>query len=317
MTSNTFLRFIAILLITNSHLDHFYPLSQLGTGGAIGNALFFMLSGYGLVLSENNQPRTFLPWYKRRIARIYPSMILAVIFIIIVPQAARSNWDFVNYVQTLVWPTPYWFISALMIFYIVFFILLKRQNPKLFVIGICALAIPYLFFYLTMVDLSRYSIEGPGNFKSIFYLQTMLFGGYLASRTRFINTNIIRDGVALLLFVILYYGILLLINRGYGSHFQAVTHVLMFPITFFFLKVSFSKVITDHLMNTKYVGAFISLVAGLTLEIYMLQYNVYSHALLKDIRFPLNIVIFWIIVITLSFILNRASRFIAGRLINA
>jgi len=70
-------------------------------------------------------------------------------------------------------------------------------------------------------------------------------------------------------------------------------------------------------MNTRYVGAVISLVAGLTLEIYMLQYNVYSHALLKDILFPLNIVIFWIIFITLSFILNRASRFITERLINA
>jgi len=145
----------------------------------------------------------------------------------------------------------------------------------------------------------------------------MLFGGYLASRTRFINMNIIRDGLALLLFVILYYGILLLINGGYGCQFQAVTHLLMFPIIFFFLKVSFSKVITNHLMNTRYVGAVISLVAGLTLEIYMLQYNVYSHALLKDILFPLNIVIFWIIFITLSFILNRASRFITERLINA
>jgi len=40
-------------------------------------------------------------------------------------------------------------------------VILKKQNPKLFLIGICALAIPYLFFYITMVDLSRYSIEGP------------------------------------------------------------------------------------------------------------------------------------------------------------
>lgn len=43
-----FLRCVAIIMIVNSHLDVFYPIPALGTGGAIGNSLFFMLSSFGL-----------------------------------------------------------------------------------------------------------------------------------------------------------------------------------------------------------------------------------------------------------------------------
>jgi peptidoglycan/LPS O-acetylase OafA/YrhL len=316
MNNTTFLKFIAIVLITNSHLDRLYPWPELATGGAIGNALFFMVSGYGIVLSENHQTRTFLSWYKRRIVRIYPSLLLAVFFLIIIPQAVWRQWNVLDYIRMLIWPTPFWFISALMMFYVIFFFVLKMKNYKYFLIGIGVLTIPYLFFYLTMVDLSRYSIEGNSNFKGIFYLQTMFFGGYMAGRTRIIKTSFIKDGLALVLVIGLYYGILLLISKGYGVEFQAVTHLLMFPILFFFLKVSGSNIIKT-LMTTKYTGAAMSLVAGLTLEIYMFQYAVYSHAILKNILFPVNVVIFCVAIIFLSFLLNRISGFITRKLINA
>jgi hypothetical protein len=90
----------------------------------------------------------------------------------------------------------------------------------------------------------------------------------------------------------------------------------MFPILLLFLKVSESDVITS-LMSTKYAGAAISLMAALTLEIYLLHGAVYSHPIIQSMLFPLNIVIFWIAVIILSFILNRAARFITKKLINA
>ncbi len=277
---------------------------------------FFMLSGYGMFLSENHQSRTFLPWYKRRIVRIYPTLILATLFLIIIPQAVWHQWNVSDYIRMLVWPTNYWFISALMIFYVIFFLILKMKNYKYFLTGIFILIIPYLFFYITRVDLSRYSIEGPGYFKWIFYLQTMFFGGYMAGRAKFAKTSFIKDGLALIFVIGLYYGILILMSKGCGWPFQAVTHLLMFPILFLFLKVSESGVITS-LMTTRYAGTAISLMAALTLEIYLLHGAVYSHPIIQNLLFPLNIVIFWLVVIFLSFVLNRISRFIIRRLINA
>ena len=64
------LKFIAVFLIINSHMDALYPkYKMLATGGAIGDVLFLFASGYTLFLS--NRKLRFDNWYKRRINRIY------------------------------------------------------------------------------------------------------------------------------------------------------------------------------------------------------------------------------------------------------
>ena len=67
------MKFLAVLLITNSHMDILFPssLSILGTGGAIGDAFFFFCSGFTLFLKPVGRFDTF---YKKRINRIYPSI---------------------------------------------------------------------------------------------------------------------------------------------------------------------------------------------------------------------------------------------------
>ena len=40
------MKVFAILLVFNSHCDPLYPVSYLATGGALGNSLFFIISGY-------------------------------------------------------------------------------------------------------------------------------------------------------------------------------------------------------------------------------------------------------------------------------
>lgn len=307
--STNLLRCVAIFLIANSHLDHYYPISQLGTGGAIGNALFFMLSGYGLALSPQLQKQPFIFWYRRRIGRIYPSLIIAVSLLVILREKAWHHWDVKNYIENLIWPTPYWFIAALMLFYVIFFIVAKQNNARMFLAGIIALVIPYGYFYVTMIDLTRYSVEGPGYFKWIVYLQLMLYGGYLSNINTSIRGRIITDGLLLLLCIVVYFGILLLVNRGYGGQFQAVSQLLMFPMMLLFLKVSRSDFICNTLLASEYGGAAISLVAGLTLEIYLLHGVVYSNSSIQSVIFPLNLAAFWITVICMSYMLNRVASF--------
>ena len=68
------MRFLAVILITNSHIGPLYPphLQFLSTGGALGNSLFFFCSGFALYLS--NRDTGFAPWAIRRFTRIYPSL---------------------------------------------------------------------------------------------------------------------------------------------------------------------------------------------------------------------------------------------------
>ena len=42
----SWLRLLATLLITNSHLGNIWPSSALATGGLLGNVIFFAASGF-------------------------------------------------------------------------------------------------------------------------------------------------------------------------------------------------------------------------------------------------------------------------------
>ncbi len=67
------LKFLAVLLIINSHLETMYThYSGLATGGAFGDTLFLFCSGFTLLLGRFGR---FDNWYKRRINRIYPSVL--------------------------------------------------------------------------------------------------------------------------------------------------------------------------------------------------------------------------------------------------
>ncbi|WP_157648616.1 acyltransferase family protein [Thiobacillus denitrificans] len=179
MLDTTFLRFIAVLLITNSHLDKLYPVPAMSTGGQLGNSLFFMLSGFGLAASYRKKGDVFWPWLQRRLARIYPSVLLVALTAAVVTGAV-FEWGVTDYVRHLLWPTEYWFVAAIVCFYVPFFWLMKLRNKAVFLQLIALLFLPYFYFYLTTLDLSHFSIEG-GYFKWIFYFQIMLLGGFLAN----------------------------------------------------------------------------------------------------------------------------------------
>lgn len=305
-----FVRFIAILLITNSHLDHLYPIPQLGTGGAIGNALFFMLSGYGLAMSWKRENRLFFQWYMRRIFRIYPSLILIIIIFNLLLGGTWQYWTFKDYITTFIWPTDAWFISALMVFYIIFFGILKLKNQNAFLAAVFILFIPYFYFYFTHVDLSHYTIEGPSYFKWIFYLQIMLFGGYLAHNKD--NVGLGDKGAMFLLIISLciYYFLGYLFTQGQFARYQLMIHLLTFLIVFSTLKIAQSSLVIKRIMSNRICNYIVWLIAGLTLEIYLLQYFVYSNKYIQSLIFPISIITFIIILLISSAILAKAADII-------
>ena len=170
------LRAVAIALIVNSHFDGLYPAPALATGGALGNALFFALSGFGLAVRARGDDTGFAEWYRRRVCRIYPALVLAVVLFFALPGRAWSGWGVRDWMAHLIWPTPYWFVTAMMLFYALLYPLRRLDRGGAYLAALLGLFIPYLAWYLTGVDLSRYSIEGEGYFKWIHYFQIMLFG---------------------------------------------------------------------------------------------------------------------------------------------
>ena len=68
-----FVNVIATLLVLNSHMEICYGrYTALATGGGIGDALFFFVSGFTLFMGRKMD---FVNWYKRRMVRIFPAVI--------------------------------------------------------------------------------------------------------------------------------------------------------------------------------------------------------------------------------------------------
>lgn len=306
MLDTTFLRFVAILLITNSHLDKLYPVAALATGGQLGNSLFFMLSGFGLAASYRKKGDVFLPWLQRRLSRIYPSVLLVALTAALITGAV-FEWGVADYVRHLLWPTEYWFVAAIVCFYVPFFWLMKLRAKAAFLVLIGLLFLPYFYFYFTALDLSRFSVED-GYFKWIFYFQVMLLGGFLANRD-VVTKPITSHGwnmTLLVFFVAAYFGIKLLVAKGIVTELQFLIHWLTFPIMVFSLFVMDTHWVKETIMKSA-AAPFIALVAGATLEIYLLQKYVYGNAFVSSISFPGNVVVFWPVAIAGAILISWVS----------
>lgn len=316
MSDTLFLKFIAIILITNSHLDSLYQMKWIGTGGTLGNALFFMMSGLGLFISAVNKPiPSFKDWIFRRLSRIYPSLWIVEALHILTSQS-WPYWQPLAYVFYLLYPTPYWFLSALLLFYLLIFPLLKSRYAHLPLIGMGLLLIPYFYFYFNALDLSRFSVESAGLFKWIFYLQVLLFGAYLAPiYLRWKKSPIQpsrKDGFYFVLSVLFYVALKIVIAAGFFTVFQFLTQWAMFPFVYYALKLAQHPWVA-HAVDQPFFGMLIRLMGTATLEMYLLQHELYTAPWIRSLVFPFNVLIFWLLLLPLSYGIYRLADYLRGR----
>lgn len=269
-TDTTLMLFLATALITLSHLDAFVPDPRIATGGAIGNSFFFFLSGYGLTMSLQaaGQDASFpslLAYLGKRFTRLYPAAILVACAMLATHQIGIAG--MADLVAVFVWPTPFWFISAVVVFYVPVFYL-ARLGATGIATAMALLLVPYVFFY-SQLDLSTFVVEGPDRFKWINYFGITLMGCLVARLNltpQLSPVTVAGLFVGLLSFLVTK----LTLFRFDLGHLQFVFHLLLYPIVFFSYQVFASEAVLKPLRATPLFPA-IALLAGLTLEIYLTQ----------------------------------------------
>lgn len=163
-----FIKFAATLLVLNSHMGICYgDYSMFATGGAIGDALFFFISGFTLFMSS--MKLDFVNWYKRRLCRIYPT-ILAMGLI-----AGLLFCDKAWYIDVMK-AYKYWFLQCILVCYLVIYPIIKYDWKMSICITVSIVIMLAAFFFL--FDFNGQLFYGAGNhFRWIFYFSFMLVGG--------------------------------------------------------------------------------------------------------------------------------------------
>lgn len=293
------LKFFAALLITNSHMGLLYPdsLAKLSTGGAIGDVLFFFCSGFTLFLGRGGN---FFNWYKRRINRIYPTVLMWAAI-----SAFFFHWR-IGMDFTILHGGG-WFVSCIMIYYVFLYFIKRYFVDRLkWVFRIVCVAV--LGWYLTE-DSSTIFMYGETYFKWCHYFLFMLAGAVcgLRMKERGVKGHSVGGNLLfLLLSVCLFYGLQFWGSRNvFVAHLQVLTLIPLMGVALCMYRLCCEEWLV-RIYQFRWVHRIVYSISALCLEIYLCQGAVFNTS--WNHLFPLNIFFNFCLVIATAYGVKVASN---------
>ena len=303
-----FFKAFAALIIINSHFDTLYPIKALATGGAIGNALFFGISGFLLFPIKKD----FKEWIFPKLLSLYiPMFPLAIIMILTIKKESLNK---LGVIGCLIWPTVYWFIGAIIFFYLLYYLLRNIKNDNQFYIFFAVLIIIYSIYYTFILDTSNWVIETSGLenkegfFKLIYYFAIMMIGKWfrINENKSFIRKKFYICGV-IISFISIYFVKWLMDKKSFFYHFQFLNQVSIVFLVIFIFMLFLSLKDTTFIQNKKLINIS-NFLGKHTLEMYLTQFIIISYC--EKIIFPINIIFAFILIIFTSYILKKYSTYV-------
>lgn len=294
------LKFLAVFLIINSHMDALYvKYSMLATGGAIGDAIFLFASGYTLLLSKRNLG--FCSWYKRRINRIYPSVFVCVVIGALLMQSSIIP------LSTL-WGGQ--FVVAIMVYYVLIYGIKRyamRHIPYIFVLtGIVSLLV-YVLWFPYKYEIGEKGMYGITTlYRWLPYFAFMLLGSWMGITHNKLKFRAVSDFAKMAICLVLFYGVQLAAKRWmFVAPYQIITILPLIGIVFYLYKWCHSS-FWQKLYSKKVYHTVLMTISSLCLESYLIQHSVFTTKL--NGIFPLNIPIMILLVLLVSFLCKCVSR---------
>lgn len=293
-TAIDLIKFLAVFLVMNSHMGECYPKYQfLATGGAIGDSLFFFVSGFTLFLGSKSL--RFDEWYKRRIKRIYPSILAVAIIGATVFGRDDSFFD-------VIMAKRYWFIQCILVIYPFLFLAKEYVTKQLLLLGILTILALGIFPF---VHEGEYLFWGAGYYRWGVYLVFMLLGAIMGKeRERFKQMNIWLAISLTLLCVAAWYGIIYF----FGIFSLHIISILpMMGVVVFTYCIGRSKLF-ERVMHSKCIGSLLIVIGSLCLESYLIQ-NMIITEMWNNV-FPLNIPVIMALVLIAAYVVKILANLI-------
>ena len=196
-TAIDFVKFIAVFFVLNSHMGECYSKWPcLATGGAIGDSLFFFASGFTLILG--NGGGRFDEWYKRRIRRIYPSLIAAAIVGVLF---LGKDYSFTD----VLFAKQYWFVQCILFLYPLLFLAKKYVSKHVVLLIVLSVIIMAVFPF---AHTGSFLFWGGGYYRWAVYILFMLLGAIVGKeRERISQMNVWASLISALSCALAWYGI--------------------------------------------------------------------------------------------------------------
>ncbi len=323
------LKMLGVLIVLNSHFDTLYPISYLAVGGAIGNGLFFITSGF---LCWPIKSGGFPWWFGRKVLRIYiPTLIAAAVSLFTTRKGLLTPG---NAFFIFVWPTVFWFIGAIILFYIIYYLLRNVTTDRQFGIMFGVLAIAYVAIYIGLVDTSVWSVEAyfavdenglgilPVNsvpaicVKLIYSFVMMMAGKYLRIHMDSVKYHPCKYFIIAVAGVICNYGMkfFMFLRPNPFMHFQFIPQIAAVVTVISMMQWGLSLEKKNVFERHGKTLSIVNWVSALSLEYYVVQGIFISYA--KEIIFPLNIIFACIATTVCSWTLHKLSNIIERSLIH-
>lgn len=304
------LRVIAAILITNAHYEDIYPISAIANGGLLGDVLFFAISGF----CANTKNKNVIKWYLQRLIRIYPSVWI-VNFVFIFLSIYYINTESISHIfYVFFYPTYYHFVGSILVLYIPFFFVSNwiqkksgEENKRLSLTCILTVFVQ-IFVLIFCYDLSYYHIDAVAEpmIRFLFWYAMLIGLHFRINSEKYCDKKNIPTLILLPGLFVLYFSVkLACMQEVIPLYLQWVPQIilLMLLITIFRCSISYETMLNK--LHTK-VQSIIAFLAGLTLEIYIVQYAPILY--LNKGAFPLNFLLVSISILLFAWILHISTN---------
>ena len=295
--SFTILRFVATCLITNTHYNNVYPIKALAVGGLLGDVLFFVISGFVLTRETND---SFFKWWGKRLLRVYPAVLIGIAIYILTGYRGIEGR---NWFTLFVFPTFFAFAGAIMLLYIPFYFINKIKSIKMVYLTGLVVVISYIICFIFM-DKSTYRMNDTSDYMIFFLWALGMFIGVIIRRT-----GIRLKGVGFVLvcvFSTVFSGLYFCLNTIIRNNAEYYKYQLAVPISLllavFCISVLFHSLEKYFWKMPDWILKIINFIAGLTLEIYIIQKPIIKQ--FSDVVFPLNFIIITVLIIISALVLR-------------
>jgi peptidoglycan/LPS O-acetylase OafA/YrhL len=323
LVNTRFLLFIAAVFVVNSHLEFFYPNPSMAGDGLIGYGIFFFVSGLGLSLSCKRKLRPFPEYYWRRFIRIYPTLWLITIPADIIKQMISSpgRMAFLHqkpsyYILKFLWPTENTFVGPLMVCYLILYLLLWLRPPKSILVAILILVAPFAWIWALVHPYGRNIYMHPiGTWMwRIAYCQILLlgawFGYHLPRSTSLTRRRFFVDSIGLIFLLGSYIFAKSRFNSGSFADLYPTLFLFLAGMLWLLLRIACNPQLAGVLALLGPGAVLVDLIGACCLEVYFVHIFLVSWPWLVASRFPLNILLLWILLVPLCYLTERIVSWI-------